>query len=438
MTRLADLSGTRLGTLVFVGDDPATGRLEFDLTLGQEIVPFDMTIAGRNGWTTVLAAVSLGWSSKRITAVIRDRDGRYHAMETNVPRVIFDARTRFQPVDGDFPFELVRLVIIPINFAGPVRRDRTDGECLVETNTVAGLPSTVKSIRLAQSTKAAVERWNTWWTAHVGTLRSPEPPPVEISRPFVEVARIIFDLPSAEIAVMRSKDEQAPDRLSLDFFDRTIRGEAGAPKRQYEDRLSGGGRGAVKGVLRLKIESFVGSQLRTVLATGIHEAAHYRHHLLTSDLIEQWRRGSGSRSRGRRAFFEFLDREKREKRLSAIERAIVHGTFGPIEATHPLSQVHAFIGVYPLYLRERTSSRAPRKLVGQERFGQLAAAASYWRNVSSPDVAELAVRAVTDFAHSDGACTVEDLNELAKEIAALPHYGYPEYFKAMAKGLQAE
>lgn len=188
-------------------------------------------------------------------------------------------------------------------------------------------------------------------------------------------------------------------------------------------------------VLILKIESFVGSRLRGVLATGVHEAAHYRHHLLTADLIEQCRRGSGSRPRGRRAFFEFLDREKREKRLSAIERAIVHSTFRHIEATHPLSQVHAFIGVYPLYLRERTSSRAPRKLVGQERFEQLAAVAGYWRNVSSPDVAELAVRAVTDFAHADGACTVEDLNELAKEIAALPHYGASEYFKAMAKGL---
>ncbi|MGJ6969223.1 hypothetical protein ACSDR0_45775 [Streptosporangium sp. G11] len=193
MSWLTDLSGTRLGTLVFVGDDPVTGRLEFDLTLGKEIIPFDMTIAGRNGWTTVLAAASLGWSSKRITAVIRDRDGRYHAMETNVPRVTFDGQTRFQPVNGVFPFELVRLVIIPTDFAGPVRRDRIDGECLVETNTVAGLLATAKSVRLAQSMKAAVEKWNTWWNAHVGTLSNPAPPPVEISKPFVEAARIIFD-----------------------------------------------------------------------------------------------------------------------------------------------------------------------------------------------------------------------------------------------------
>jgi hypothetical protein len=439
MGRLRDLSGTRLGTFSFTGRDPATGTVEFAVTLQNEVIPFDMTLWGRTGYPAALAATSLGWSSKYITAVIRDAEGRYHAVETNVPRVSFDGRATFQPADGNFPFEFVRLVAVPIDFDGPVLRERIKGKCLVESSLVASLEHTAASLRLEQTVKDAVKKWDAWWQVHVENVRSPPVPPPEITKPFVDTSRILFDLAPAEIAVLRSKDEQVPNRLSLDFFDRKDRGEAGATQTQLDDRLSGRDRDSVEVVLTLKVDSFVGAQLRRVLATGIHEAAHFRHYVLASDLIEQWRRSrpkvrsSGTGNRG--AFFEFLDQEKRRNRLSTIERAIVHSAFHYIEATHPFAQVHAFMGTYPLYVRERSTSLAPRGLLPQLRFEQLQMAAGYWRNVRARDVAALAVDAVAAFARQDGACTIEDLNELAMEIAALPAYPFPEYFAALSTAL---
>lgn len=75
--------------------------------------------------------------------------------------------------------------------------------------------------------------------------------------------------------------------------------------------------------------------------------------------------------------------------INRVERTLVHGTFRVTPATHPIAQLHAFIGMYARYPRERDG----------------------------------------------GKCAVTDLREPAAEIAAARHHGGKKFFARLVREL---
>jgi hypothetical protein len=139
-------------------------------------------------------------------------------------------------------------------------------------------------------------------------------------------------------------------------------------------------------------------------------------------------------------FGKFIDSLVRKKQLSAIERVMIHSTFGAIPATHPFAQVHAFMGVHRLYAREYdvAASKKGRGLVDQPRFRQLWSAAMDWRNTNHPDVGRLAVEVVAEYAKTNPEkCLLTDLVELCKEVGGMTTVapGLVKYFQKLESEL---
>ncbi|MGR0218641.1 hypothetical protein [Agromyces sp. ZXT2-6] len=435
--------------------DVPNGPFELNVVLEVEVIPFDMTIAGPSGYPTELSAVTIGWSTERISAVLQDSDGQYHTFETNVPRLNLDDRMRFTPTErlvaetGRGRVDLagvqfVRLVAVARDLdvelpqgGGANRRspsfrfdDRSEEEECIQTAALADRARQAPATwRLVEARNKAVEGWQKWWNTNVGTNSNsnpnPPPPGSGVSEPFVALCSTIFDLKPSEIAIRQSRDQRIPDRLMLDFFDETKNGDGG---------------GLVSQILSVNVQLFRSRSFRAVLATGIHEGAHYRHFQFASSVVERHVRENPSGRVGQRLFIE---KEIRRGRLSRTEGAIARTILGVNKrpynfATHPLAQFHAFLGTYPLFARNGKRLDGTISVRNELRFQQLLDGATVWadqRNPVDPIVREVVVREVADFAKRGGQCTAVDLATLAAEVKQLRFHGANPYFQVLLKAL---
>ncbi len=434
MAKLRSVAGLRAGEItVKTADKGSVGPTAVKLV--REALPFDMADFTRQGLDTVLAARTLLWSGPNIGVVVRDKDKLFHGIETDFPRQHLGDEISFvQKIKKKSAgFDFVELVAIPIVvLKGSSQPVNSSKPCFVNSNLSAREPSTKAGQVLQEKIKKAAEAWDKWWIANVENRSSPPPPPDKISQPFVDIVAEMFGIEASEIAVLKTPDDLITDKISIDSFDASVRGKGGSTTDDLARRLDAAKKGDLKIVLQLQAAAFQGFvPMLGVLSTGIHEGAHYRHYVLTRQLIKRWHTSSSGRSQKskpvtetvlRTTFGKFIDTQVRKKRLSKTERTIVHSTFGATQATHPFAQLQGFMGVHSLYPRELDSARSSsgRTLVDQPRFIQLRNAAPAWKAVRNPDVGRLSVEVIAKYAKQrKEKCIMTDLQELCQEALAL-------------------
>lgn len=438
MARLSGLEGLAVGDVRVAGVGPVPVELE------AEVLPFEMPISTSLGLNSSLAARSLLWSSRSMGIVAEDREGLFHAVATDVPRPQLGDSVSFAPRELS-KLRSVELVALPlVQFEGSARGSMMTSPCHVASDHTALRPRTTAGLALQQEIKSAVAKWVSWWTRNVEARQEPPQPPKEVSDPFVKAVAALLATPESEIAVVSRRDEMISDKVSIDLFERGVRGQGGSTRADIDKRIKDAKGGRIDVILQIQADAFDDrDSILGVLGTAIHEAAHYRHYVLTRQLIERWqatRRGKKPRPVTedvlRTEFGKFLDAEVKAKRLSQSGRVVVHSTFGVQEATHPFAQIHGFMGAYPHYPRERSGKGNSGGLLGQPRFRQLMTGAQDWNRTTHPIMNDLPFTALVAHAKDIGRCAVSDLHELSAEVAADKHHkSVAPFFAKLAAAL---
>ncbi len=437
MAKIGKIKGKQVGTLTFQEADQIRKPRKFDVKLTKEIIPFDMTGMPRRGWPTELCATSLLWSSSVSGVVLKDRDSRFHAIETDQSRAHLGDHWSFSPSIGIKGFDLVRFVSLPIFDFQAINQSKmaAPNECFIESRLTTHRPKSKAMRQLQTDIQETVKHWDGWWLRFVSGKRNPPPPPDDIKKSFVELTGLLFEISPSDIGVLKGPDDSIPDKLVIDLYDRSVRGLGGSNREDLDKRLREIKSGKLPVILQIQAEAFRGAlPMLGVQGTGIHEGGHYRHFVLTGDLLRQWHKskGRGNRKENQvaltQSFGQFVDKQVKDDHISRVERTIVHSTFGVTPATHPIAQMHAFMGMYAQYPRERDTRIANQSFTGQMRFLQLLQGAGYWRDVTNPDIKKLCVKAIADFAKHRDTCTTTDLRGLIKEITTAKHHGGKKFF----------
>lgn len=424
MARLRALEGLAVGDVRVAGVGPVRVELE------AEILPFEMPISTSLGLTSRLAARSLLWSSRSMGIVAEDLEGLFHAVATDVPRPQLGDSVSFVPRDLS-KLRSVELVALPlVQFEGSARGSMMTSPCHVASDPTALRPRTRAGLTLQKEIKGAVDKWVAWWARNVEARQEPPQPPKEVYAPFVKAVAALLATPESEIAVVSRPDEMISDKVSIDLFERAVRGRGGSTRADIDKRIKDAKGGRIDVILRIQADAFNSrDSILGVLGTAIHEAAHYRHYVLTRQLIERWQaERSGRKPRPvtehvlRTEFGNFLDAEVKAKRLSESGRVVVYSTFGLQKATHPFAFFHGFMGAYPLYPRERSGKGDSGGLLRQWRFVQLMHGAQDWNDTTHPIMNDLPFTALVAHAKDLGTCAVSDLLELSAEVAADKHH----------------
>lgn len=440
MAKLGSLSRLQVGTLTRDGQPPEKVRLT------RELLPFEMAKFTARGLDTEFAATSVLWASRRIGVVLKDPDGLFHAVETDRPRPQLGEGVKFTPATK-LPDKLKvagKVALPEIAVSGLTHPKTGPGRCFVAQSTRARQPATEAGRALTKKMENAAAEWGKWHHDYRKT-----PPPRSISKPFVEVLAILLDREPAEIAILQRPKQVISDQVSIDFFQKGIRGLGGFGDRDLFDRVASAKKGKLAVILQIQAEAFLGAVPTVQLVgTAIHEAAHYRHYTMSRQLIRRWRKtreGSSFKSRPitedvfARHFITFLGKEVKGKKLSRIGQMLVASTVGFNRASHPVAQFHAFMALYPFFPRELDQANQPRDrgLINQVRFHQLLGGILDW-NFAHRSVTDLALKAIADYAKREGVCATTDLRELGKEFEAqtvpVPKgEDRKPFFKALAK-----